>query len=1014
MKGLKGWFFAVVAAAGAFFSATQSYAGETPQVTVAAAVTECSMDKELYFSGMQLANLVSLNASCFQKFGGLSDERVYDTAEGPYTGGGYYTGSGFYLFSNDGSTATVEFHGINAYGSYGGIGNGFLLQLTQEGDDIYGQIMWHAGSTQMSQYLTDSWAFKAGGGAYDKESLYATYCSNLTAVFNDLSGTCVVSFVGFNGAELLSIEVDAGTSISSESYPVPIEVEGYVFVGWSQESVFVTGDTVVTALYAKEHTVVFKDADGTELSTQIVVDGMAAVAPDMTGKTYDGDGFIGWSEPFSAVTSDMVIIAQYGDVPEEVLAAIASGLASGGDLIWGGGDAGLWNETDLNWYSCSLSRTAWVAGANAVFPKTANIEVVDTVSCSNIVIGATGNTADVKFTGGIISLVAGATVTLNGQTVEFGGELSSLGDVSLLCNVVNGSVVDYTQPLTFDETLLFPGAKLADISDLKIYMKGKFGSSTPDLVLTTEPDMNGNGIHFYTVTDTQITGQAKIKTYHSYGGVWETIKFVLTERAEGIYGVVEYVSGGTGDGGWLPELDLDQVEGSLPNNDANSLVTAPIDDSDTWGSAPTYSAAIYRISYKNANSAAEIPEYKVSGVFNPGGVVTLGLNTVLRSVDTGLFGAGGTLSKEFKGFGSLAFDSAATQRCTGRLNLMGLILVDENAHDVMFEGNKGDCMYVDIAGTLTIKGDNSLPIGNGRTKVLPDGKLVMNSISSIYYGLNGNAPINVYTNAELQLTENYNIGRRKPIYLIGGAITEGGDTARTQLTHMLYMSDGATYAGSEARMGDYNSGTWSYIEVGGQTPSSFSATSLLLNSNNANGAGETKIIGGKFDVADVTGDAATDFTLNSVIGEVGETFYSEGWREHCGFWKTGAGTMELTAAGSCATSGVFKIDAGTLRLASGSSGEYGALKLEGNSSIDCAGGTIAFDASADFAWTEGAVLNITGTLGSRSIRFGSNSNALTEEQLDAISYNGGKASFTLNNDGYLRNASSMGFKLIIK
>ena len=111
--------------------------------------------------------------------------------------------------------------------------------------------------------------------------------------------------------------------------------------------------------------------------------------------------------------------------------------------------------------------------------------------------------------------------------------------------------------------------------------------------------------------------------------------------------------------------------------------------------------------------------------------------------------------------------------------------------------------------------------------------------------------------------------------------------------------------------------------------------------------------------------------------------------------------MEFTAAGSCATSGVFKVEAGTIRLANGSSGQYGPCILLGDAAIDCAGGTVAFEDSADFAWTEGATLDIAKPLPKRAIRFGASANALTDAQLAQMTYSGKPGKLSLDADGYL-------------
>ena len=88
----------------------------------------------------------------------------------------------------------------------------------------------------------------------------------------------------------------------------------------------------------------------------------------------------------------------------------------------------------------------------------------------------------------------------------------------------------------------------------------------------------------------------------------------------------------------------------------------------------------------------------------------------------------------------------------------------------------------------------------------------------------------------------------------------------------------------------------------------------------------------------------------------------------------------------------------------------------GDAAIDCAGGTIAFDDSADFAWTEGATLRITGDCGPKTIRVGTDGSSLTAEQLASIAYvnaAGKLKPMTLSSDGYLR-PPPKGTKLFVR
>ena len=278
-----------------------------------AAVEACSKTKELYFKGTQLGQIQSLTGNCFMKFGTISDNRAYCTKDDPLpSSAGYYRNSKFRILSNDGGVLKAEFHGYINYGSYGGIGYGFLLQLTQEGDDVYGQIMWQVGKTNMGAYLEEeSWeSYKSGTyNAPGTTENYATYCANLSAELIVLDGVKTVTFLGKDGAVLSAVEVDPGTAATA---PEPPEIAGFRFIAWDKDFSRVFENLEVKAIYHQLFTVRFLDADGTELKTETVEEKLSATAPDMSGKMQDGYRFAGWDKAFDVVTENLVVTATYG------------------------------------------------------------------------------------------------------------------------------------------------------------------------------------------------------------------------------------------------------------------------------------------------------------------------------------------------------------------------------------------------------------------------------------------------------------------------------------------------------------------------------------------------------------------------------------------------------------------------------------------------------------------------------------------------------------------------------
>ena len=926
------------------------------------------------------------------------------------------TEAGIYLYENNGSVATAQFQWANGYNTTlsSAYFYGLKLRLVQVGNDIQGYVEKVVYNTSNKQYGVDITDMATGGCTYKEQDLdsleshngFYTSCKNLILTFAETESH-TVTFVDWDGTTLKTQLVDFGADATPPANP---SRANYVFAGWDTAYTGVTEDLTVTALYHARYTVTFRDADGTVLDTQIVEETTAATEPDMTGRTYNGNPFSGWDVDFTSVTSNLTVTAVYAVTPADVAAVIDAGNLPSGALVWGGGASGTWNDSTANWYNLNKVTRPWTAGSVAVFPCATAVSVSGPKQADGIIVA----TSDaVALSGDALTLADGSAVTLNGKFVVFSNDVSSAGALSFVCNDVDESLRSWNGVLTFDDALLFPGASLADVSNLTLRMKGKFGGSKVTKNLTTDIDSDGNGIHFYSADGTQISGQAKVKTYNSYGGIWEVIKFVLTEATDGIHGHVEYACGGTGSGGWTADRDMDPVT-SRPNSSSNGLVTAPEDDTAAWEAAPTYARALYAISYNDANTTYVAPEVQLGGTVTCS-ALTVDEKLTVRLVGAGRLGANGTYSGDLTVNGTLAFAGDNAQTIKGKRQGDGRYLVAEGGSVTFDCSSGGSWTDVAIAGNATVNGYWTLPGDKGATRVLPGGVLDLQSFY-LQYGPQGSAPLYVYTNGLVRLTKEYAMGRSKPFHAVGGTIAEVLGGTKAQLAQKVYLSNGADFIGTKVGIGDTDS-NWSVLSASGETPSFFSVTNLvvgLLGTVNAN----NKALGVKIEVEDVTGDERTDLTVRSILQERPDTTarYNEGFRENCGLWKTGEGAVEFTAANSCVTSGVFKVEAGTVRLGAGCGGSFGALIVLGNAAIDCAGGTIAFEDSSDMEWTEGATLSITGSMGKRTIRVGTDNNSLTADQLAAIKYvnAAGKAKpVSLSSDGYLLPPSS-GTTIIIQ
>ncbi|WP_051591136.1 GH25 family lysozyme [Bacillus sp. UNC438CL73TsuS30] len=116
-----------------------------------------------------------------------------------------------------------------------------------------------------------------------------------------------VVFKDADGTVLSTEQIGYG---STANPPVNPEKTGYTFTGWDTDFSNVTSNLVVTAQYKiKQFKVVFIDSDGTVLDTQKVAYGSSANAPQTPSK--DGYSFLQWDQAFNKITSDLTVKAVY-------------------------------------------------------------------------------------------------------------------------------------------------------------------------------------------------------------------------------------------------------------------------------------------------------------------------------------------------------------------------------------------------------------------------------------------------------------------------------------------------------------------------------------------------------------------------------------------------------------------------------------------------------------------------------------------------------------------------------
>lgn len=406
----------------------------------------------------------------------------------------------------------------------------------------------------------------------------------------------------------------------------------------------------------------------------------------------------------------------------------------------------------------------------------------------------------------------------------------------------------------------------------------------------------------------------------------------------------------------------------------------------------------------------------VRGNLDMGASMAVSDGVVLKTAGEGLLESG-VVTGEITLSGDAVLDLAGTAAQT----MNGKIAVSTVGHghvitrpgsNVSFTSSKSASWELRVAGDSYVSGYDTLPNAVtvsgrkiGQTRVLDGGTLRMGEANG-YWGPQvwSDEGIYVEKGGAVRLLSNKSLGAIMGVCVNGGSVTN--ESANIDcLLYKWQLNDGAVLAGKPMRVGftSYYE-TWSYITAGGTSPSKVSLDEIQIGYQVP--AASKKYVGINFKVADVTEDGQTDLLVTSPITErQGVTLFNEGFRENLGVWKQGAGTLELASDSTSCTTGVFKIEAGTVRFPEAAAGDFGALVVLGDSEIEVASGArITFDDSADMAWTADKTLVFSGTMGKKSVRVGTSAAALTAEQLAAVKFktaSGKLRAMTVDAEGYL-------------
>ena len=119
--------------------------------------------------------------------------------------------------------------------------------------------------------------------------------------------------VTFKGQDGQVLKTEQVLAGAAATAPTAPTVAGYEFAGWSADFSAVSSDLTVLATYVAVYQVTFLGRDGQTLKTEAVRAGGAATAP--TAPSVAGYRFTGWDVDFSCVNSNLTVTAQYAPIP---------------------------------------------------------------------------------------------------------------------------------------------------------------------------------------------------------------------------------------------------------------------------------------------------------------------------------------------------------------------------------------------------------------------------------------------------------------------------------------------------------------------------------------------------------------------------------------------------------------------------------------------------------------------------------------------------------------------------
>lgn len=311
-------------------------------------------------------------------------------------------------------------------------------------------------------------------------------------------------------------------------------------------------------------------------------------------------------------------------------------------------------------------------------------------------------------------------------------------------------------------------------------------------------------------------------------------------------------------------------------------------------------------------------------------------------------------------------------------------------------------------GVLEAASTNAALPSSGGIIVNSGGELVLNAgtlNSDNAGGVGKSNPITVNRGGTFTLAGQFNAGYSRPVTINGGTLTStilvAGPNDCGNYVNNLTLQNGAQVTGNKLRLGDIAG----YAPV--LTVSGTNASSIAAGINLAKVSTQSMT----FNVADVTANPKPDLLIPGVIQDyylpqnkgmpiikTGDgTLSLSGVNTHTGRITITSGTLALRADNTLNADCSIVLNGGALDMGSFSN-SLNTLTLSGKSTLALGSGKLAFADSSGLAWGTNT-LTLTGTLGPKTLRFGTIGTALTSGQLSAITLDGG--SVRIKSDGYL-------------